>query len=83
MGSLYKENQIKEDDYNEEPVFYCAQCLSLKIKGIPGDSDMNYCDECNSIDIRKANIEDWEAMYKKKYGYKFLERQIKWKRKTK
>ena len=42
-------------EYNDEPVFYCKHCLSLKIRdaGLP---DLLYCDECGSADILTTNI---------------------------
>lgn len=41
--------------YNEEPVFYCKHCLSLKIRdaGLP---ELLYCDECGSTEVLSANI---------------------------
>ena len=62
MGNL--EVKIKShNDYNDEPVFYCKHCLSLKIRdaGLP---DLLYCDDCGSSDILSSNIEDWEELYK-------------------
>lgn len=63
-------------DYNQEPVYYCTHCLSLKIRdaGLP---DLLYCDDCGSADILSQNILDWENMYKKKYGFKFLNKNYK------
>lgn len=59
----------KTVNYDDEPVFYCANCLSLRIleDQLIGD----YCMECGSTDIRKTDIEDWEKKYIKKYGVKF------------
>lgn len=41
--------------YNEEPVFYCKHCLSLKIRdaGLP---ELLYCDECGSTEVLSTNI---------------------------
>ena len=60
-------------EYNDEPVFYCKHCLSLKIRdaGLP---DLLYCDECGSADILTTNIEEWENLYKERHGFKFLDR---------
>lgn len=55
--------------YNEEPVFYCKKCLSLNIKNI---DNMDFCDECGSVEIEQSNIFDWEKEYDNKYGNKFL-----------
>ena len=46
--------------YNDEPVHYCTQCLSLNIK-IMGDT--NYCDDCGGTDTSQAHIEDWQELY--------------------
>lgn len=59
--------------YNSIPVFYCKNCLSLRIRGIE-DEDSDYCDECGSTDIGTMLIEDWEKLYEEKYGYKFSEK---------
>lgn len=42
---------------NEDNVCYCANCLSLRIKNVFG---LDYCDECNSVNIESSSIEDWE-----------------------
>lgn len=67
------ERSGKQSDYNDEPVFYCKHCLSLKIRdaGLP---ELLYCDECGSADIETASIEEWEKMYKERHGFKFLEK---------
>ena len=69
-------SEIKADlqsKYNNEPVFYCKHCLSLKIRdaGLP---DLLYCDDCGSADVLSTSIEEWEKMYKEKYGFKFLDK---------
>lgn len=61
-------------EYNEEPVYYCEHCLSLKIRdaGLP---DLLYCDECGSAKILTTSIDEWEKMYKDKHGFKYLDRE--------
>jgi hypothetical protein len=59
------------EDYNDEPVHYCKQCLSLKIK-IVGKFD--FCDDCGSTDITTAHVDDWDKLYQERYGETFLER---------
>lgn len=61
------------DEYNKEPVYYCKHCLSLRIRDA-GLSDLLFCDQCGSADILSANIEDWENLYKEKYGFRFLDK---------
>lgn len=60
---------MKQVDYNEEPVFYCRKCLSLKIRDVECIENSEYCDDCGSTDIAQANIEEWDAMYVAKYGH--------------
>lgn len=60
-------------DYNEEPVFYCKSCLSLKIRFIKSMQDSEYCDECGSTDIGQCSIEEWQKLYKERYGHSYLE----------
>lgn len=61
-----------KQEYNEEPVFYCKNCLSLKIKTVQVDSNLDYCDECGSTDIAQTSIEEWRGIYKNRYGTDFL-----------
>lgn len=60
--------------YDNIPVFYCTQCLSLRIRSVEGVRDTEFCDECNSTNIEKTDIHTWENMYEKKYGHKFLDK---------
>lgn len=55
--------------YNEDPVSYCKECLSLKVRGVDG---MLYCDKCGCTEIEEANIYDWEKMYAEKYAGEYL-----------
>lgn len=61
----------KKEKYNAEPVFFCINCLSLRIKTIEGMLD--YCDECGQTNIKTTNIEHWEDLFEQKYGYNYLE----------
>lgn len=63
----------KKLNYNEEPVYYCKHCLSLKVRDVPMIEDSDYCDECGSTCIGKCSIEEWENLYKSKYGFRFLD----------
>lgn len=58
-------------DYDQEPVYYCHRCLSLKIKA--DIADYCYCDNCGSTNIENADISEWENMYKGRYGFKFID----------
>lgn len=59
----------KTEEYNNIPVLYCTDCLSLKIEGVEmGDDTLNYCGKCGSTNIDEIHIEEWENKYKQKYG---------------
>lgn len=59
---------LTREDYNNEPVYYCAHCLSLKIKTVAG---FDFCDECGGTDIKACHINEWNKMYKDKHGCLF------------
>ena len=63
----------KKEECNAIPVYYCRNCLSLKIRDVAHIDNSEYCDECGSTDIRITQIEEWEALYKDRYGHRFLE----------
>ena len=56
-------------EYNDIPIFYCKNCLSLKIRDVEQIENSEYCDECGSTDIGTAHISEWDAMYVAKYGH--------------
>lgn len=67
-------DNLKEDvNYNDESVFYCERCMSLRIRFVNGLSNSEYCDNCGSTEINQSNIEDWRQKFKDKYGYDHLE----------
>lgn len=57
------------EEYNKEPVFYCAHCLSLRVKEL--DSYVDYCDNCGSTYIETTDIFTWREMYRKRFGKDF------------
>lgn len=61
-------------EFNDEPVFYCKNCLSLKIKTVPGMIELDYCDDCGATDISKTNIETWRQLYKDRFGFDYLDK---------
>jgi len=61
------------NDYDSEPVRYCAKCYSLKIK-YEESIDSECCADCGSSDVLEAPIEEWEKMYERRYGHKFAEK---------
>lgn len=67
------DNLKEEINYNEEPVFYCKRCLSLKIRFVKSITNSEYCDNCGSTDVESTDIEDWRNKFKNRYGYDHLE----------
>lgn len=73
MNNLNINKNSSQNNYNLEPVFYCKHCLSLRVRHIQGLNDSEYCDSCGSTNIEETSIEDWENMYKNKFGHNYLE----------
>lgn len=72
MNNLNTNSQSNE--YNNIPVLYCKNCLSLKIRDIPIIEDSCYCDDCGSTNIEECSIEEWDTLYKNRYGHSYLEK---------
>lgn len=70
---MEKFNNEHKEKYNKEPVYYCKKCLSLKIGYVAVLEGSEYCEDCNSTNIGKAPIEEWDKMFFNKYGYHYLE----------
>jgi ribosomal protein S27AE len=56
---------------DEDKVLYCPTCLSLQIMGVDG-TDICYCGKCGSTDIKEIDFDEWDKLYQKKYGKKFM-----------
>lgn len=67
-----KTKQSVKEDYNNIPVHYCRECLSLKVMRVAGMDDTSYCDDCGCTDIVETDIDTWEAIYKQKHGFTYL-----------
>lgn len=68
-----------KEQYNEEPVHYCKRCLSLNIKEMPLMPEQDYCGDCGTVDTGIASIEEWDEMYKKRYGHQYIiKKEYKW-----
>lgn len=59
-----------KEEYNAEPVVFCAHCLSLKIRIY--DDKTSYCDDCGSTTMELTPIVNWELLYENKYKKKYL-----------
>ena len=62
----------RTSEYNDEDVFYCSKCLSLRIKTLEG---IDYCEECGSTAITEGSIFVWENLCMQKYGRPSWEKQ--------
>lgn len=64
-------NKDKQKEYNDEPVIYCPKCYSLNIieDSVIG---ISYCKECGCTDFKETTIEEWESMYRERYGHKLV-----------
>lgn len=65
-----------EEDYNEEPVHYCTNCLSLKIKKVTDLPDLDFCDECGGTKTSQTHIYVWEKLYVERYGFNHLNKHL-------
>lgn len=61
-----------EENYNDIPVYYCRDCLSLKIGSIVASQIVDYCMDCGSTNIDSTHINNWETLYEDKYKTKFI-----------
>lgn len=65
---------MTKEDFNDIPVFYCKNCLSLAVVSLESYDNIDFCNECGSTNIDRIDIREWEKLYYKKYGHKFIER---------
>lgn len=65
-----------KEQYNDIPVYYCKSCLSLGIKTVIVGSDLDFCSECGSTDTGQAHIEEWKKLYRERYGFDFLTKEL-------
>ena len=59
-------------EYNNIPVHYCRECLSLRVMRVAGMEEACYCDDCGCTNIVETNIEEWQDLYEKKHGFIYL-----------
>lgn len=72
---------IIANEYDDEPVYYCRSCHSLKIVTddtlADDDWDGSYCAECHSCDIDVCSIEEWLEEDERR---KEMKREAEWKK---
>jgi hypothetical protein len=62
-------------DYNEEPVHYCTNCLSLNIRPTTLQGRIiDFCGICGGTDIEQTDIDTWEALHVNLYGNYYVKR---------
>lgn len=61
----------KLNDYDNEPVVYCSKCYSLKIQH-EELLDTDCCGECGCTNVKTSSIQEWENLYKERYGHSFV-----------
>jgi hypothetical protein len=67
------DNQGRHEEYDSEPVRYCARCYSLRVK-YDADTDAEYCDDCGCTDILESSFDEWEKRYENRFKHKFCEK---------
>lgn len=64
---------MAKEDFDTIPVFYCKNCLSLKIRDVKRIENSEYCDNCGSTEVEQTTIKEWESIYKSRYGHNYLD----------
>lgn len=65
----------KQEGINEmelDTVDFCSKCYSLKIK-YEDSIGMDCCEDCGCTDFKTASFDEWEKLYKERYGHKYVE----------
>lgn len=70
---LIRKRRWPKEEYNNIPVHFCKECLSLRVMSVAGMDEASYCDDCGSTDIGETSIKEWDELYEKKHGFKYLE----------
>ena len=63
---------MNKEDYNNEPVHYCVNCLSLALKELD-DIKVEICLECGNSEFDSCSIDEWNKLFVKEYGKLFLD----------
>lgn len=61
-------------EYNNEPIHYCKDCLSLNIRELSA-SKLFVCGECGNASIEESSVNEWIELYTKEYGKPFLSKE--------
>ena len=73
MDSFYNEQQteLPHNPYDDIPVYYCKDCLELKVKDL---DSLDYCEACGSTNIDQCSIQKFDEMYFERYGKHYLDK---------
>lgn len=53
-----KDSYTKEE-INSIPIFWCKDCLSLRIRRVNTTTNISFCDECSSTEIVMGSLSEW------------------------
>lgn len=67
---LPDKKEYSQEEINSIDVYYCADCLSLRIRST--DDELFFCDSCFCTNIERANIKGWEKLYQERYKRPYL-----------
>ena len=63
----------RKNKYDDEPIHFCTNCLSVKIKEIGDNTNFYACLDCGCTDIEEDDLDEWVRLYTEKYGKPFLD----------
>lgn len=65
--------QSKSKRYDdEEPWTFCPKCYSIKFR-FEDSLGTDCCEECGCTDLRTSTFEEWDKLYRNRYGRPYLE----------
>ena len=64
-------SEDKQKEYNDDPIWYCTNCLNITIKRLK-DTQYDYCGSCGCTDLSAAHVYEWEEKYIEFYGERYL-----------
>lgn len=79
---------VENNEYNDIPVIYCRDCLSLDVRNFipPSETeqvegvldDADFCYTCGSTNLAVATIKEYIELFNKKYGHNPWEKKKKY-----
>lgn len=62
IKDVYSRTYEELEEYNDEPVEWCSECMSLAVMGC--ENSVNnikcYCGKCYGTNIAKGHINEWQ-----------------------